>query len=304
MTLFTIPAGWTGLVGAKIFLQVHPEATVVILDEAASVGGTWASKRLYPGLLSNNLLGTFEYPDFPMKPGDFPVRQGRHIPGEVVHDYLVKYTERFGLEPLIRYKTRVTKASYDDQTSTWVLNVEKVDAGEPYTVTANKVIIATGLRNEPFVPYIPGSEAFQAPLFHQKQLSQYADALSSSRSRVTVYGGAKSAYDAVYLFASQGIKVDWVIRSSGMGPMWMIPPYVLPFKMWAEKLVNMRFVTWMSPCIWGDADGYLRIRKWLHGTWLGRKLVDCFWWVLDNDICTFNNYDAHPETRKLKPWSS
>lgn len=298
------PTGWTGLVGAKIFLQVHPEAKVVIIDESASVGGTWALERLYPGLVSNNLLGTFEYPDFPMKPGDFPVRQGQHIPGEVLHDYLVKYTERFGLKPLIRFKTRVTKASYDDRTSTWTLNVENVDTGEPYTVIADKVIIATGLTNEPFVPYIPGSEVFQAPLLHQKQLSQYADALSASCSSVTVYGGAKSAHDVVYLFASQGIKVDWVIRSSGMGPVWMIPPYVMPFKVWAEKLINTRIVTWMSPCIWGDADGYSRIRKWLHGTWLGRKVVDAFWWLLNNDIYTLNKYDAHPETRKLKPWSS
>jgi cation diffusion facilitator CzcD-associated flavoprotein CzcO len=283
---------------------VHREAKAVILDESASIGGTWTSERLYPGLKSNNQLGTFEYPDFPMKTGEFPVRQGQHIPGEVLHDYLVKFATHFGLEKLIRYKTRVTKASYDDQTGTWSLTVEPVDKAKPYTIIATKVIIATGLTSDPFIPYIPGSEVFHAPILHQKQLSPYTDALlSSSRSNITVYGSAKSAYDTVYLFASQGIKVHWVIRSSGMGPAWMIPPFVTPFKMLAEKLVNMRIMTWMSPCIWGDADGYVRIRKWLHGTWLGRKIVDGFWWVLTNDIYTLNKYDAHPETRKLKPWS-
>ena len=74
------------------------EARVFIVDGAASVGGTWALERLYPGLDSNNLLGTFEYPDFPMTPGDFLVRQGRHIPDEVLHDYLVKYTKHFGFD--------------------------------------------------------------------------------------------------------------------------------------------------------------------------------------------------------------
>jgi len=240
-----------------------------------------------------------------MKPSDFPVRQGRHIPGEVLHNYLVKFATDFGLDKLIRCKVRVTKASYDDQTDTWSLNVETADEGEPYTIIAKKVIIATGLTNEPFVPYITGSEAFQAPILHQKLLSQYTKALlSSSNSNVTVYGSAKSAYDAVYLFASQGVKVNWVIRSSGMGPAWMMPPHVSPFKMWAEKVISMRIVTWMSPCIWGDADGYVKIRKWLHGTWLGRKIVDGFWWVLANDVCNLNKYDAHPETRKLKPRNS
>jgi cation diffusion facilitator CzcD-associated flavoprotein CzcO len=239
-----------------------------------------------------------------MKQGDFPVHPGQHIPGDVLHDYLVKYTEHFGVSKLIRYNTRVTKASYDDETNTWTLNAEKVN-GEVYTVVAEKVIIATGLTSEPLVPYIRGSETFEAPIFHHKQLPQHADTLSSSSpSSVTVLGSAKSAYDAVYLFASKGIKVHWVIRSSGMGPTWMMPPYVTPFKRWAEKLISMRLMTWMSPCIWGDADGYVRIRKWLHGTWLGRKIVGGFWWVLSNDVSTLNKYDAHPETRKLKPWAS
>jgi cation diffusion facilitator CzcD-associated flavoprotein CzcO len=64
---------------------LHSDAKTVILDEAASVGGTRALERLYPGLDSNNLLGTFEYPEFPMKPGEFPVRQDQHIPGEVLY---------------------------------------------------------------------------------------------------------------------------------------------------------------------------------------------------------------------------
>jgi cation diffusion facilitator CzcD-associated flavoprotein CzcO len=240
-----------------------------------------------------------------MKPEDFPVRQRQHIPGEVLHNYLVEYARHFGFEKSIRCKTRVTKASYDGQTCTWALNVEKVDGGETSTVVAKKVIIATGLTSEPFVPYIRGSETFGAPNFHQKQLSKHADALlSSSPSSVTVLGSAKSAYDAVYLFASKGVQVHWVIRSSGMGPIWMIPPFVSSFKRWAQKLMTMRIVTWMSPCIWGDADGYVRIRNWLHGTWLGRKIVDGFWWTFGNDICTLNKYDAHPETKKLKPWAS
>jgi cation diffusion facilitator CzcD-associated flavoprotein CzcO len=240
-----------------------------------------------------------------MKPGDFPVREGEHIPGDVLHDYLDRFTKHFGFDKYIRYNSRVTTATYDDQKSTWALNVEKLDGGGTHTVVANKVMMATGLTNEEFIPSIRGSEAFQAPLFHNKDLPQHTDALSSpSLSSVTVYGSAKSAYDAVYLFASQGIKVHWVIRASGMGPTWMMPPYVTPFKRWAEQLVAMRGMSWMSPCIWGDADGYVRIRRWLHGTWLGRKVVDGFWWLLENDICTLNKFDAHPETQKLRPWSS
>ena len=84
----------------------------------------------------------------------------------------------------------------------------------------------------------------------------------------------------------------------------MAPPYVTPLKRWLEKLVNTRFLTWFSPCIWGSADGYTGIRNFLHGTAFGRKIVDTFWNVLGNDVLTINGYDKHPETKKLKPWSN
>ena len=101
-----MPIGWAGLVGAKTFLQVHPEAKAVILDESATLGGTWALERLYPGLKSNNLLGTFEFPDFPMRPDDFPVRQGQHIPGEVCR-YLEMHLEMNASAQCVGYSEAV-----------------------------------------------------------------------------------------------------------------------------------------------------------------------------------------------------
>ena len=82
----------------------------------------------------------------------------------------------------------------------------------------------------------------------------------------------------------------------------MAPPYVTPLKRWLEKLVHTRFLTWLSPCVWGDADGYTSIRRFLHGTAVGRFIVDTFWGILGGDVVTLNKYDAHPETAKLKPW--
>lgn len=58
----------------------------------------------------------------------------------------------------------------------------------------------------------------------------------------------------------------------------------------------------MSPCAWGTADGYGTIRHLLHGTAIGRRIVDWFWGMVGSDVVGANNYDAHPETAKLKPW--
>lgn len=44
------------------------------------------------------------------------------------------------------------------------------------------------------------------------------------------------------------------------------------------------------------------IRNLLHGTALGRKLVDTFWSILGGDVMALCKFDSHPETAKLKPW--
>lgn len=60
-------------------------------------------------------------------------------------------------------------------------------------------------------------------------------------------------------------------------------------------------MTWLSPCIWGAEDGHPWIRRFLHGTWLGRLVVKSFWSLLAYDVLSRGGYDKHPETKKLKP---
>ena len=60
-------------------------------------------------------------------------------------------------------------------------------------------------------------------------------------------------------------------------------------------------MTWFSPCIWGDADGYPGIRNFYHGTRIGRGIVNTFWSILGNDVLTLMKFDSHPKLAKLKP---
>lgn len=83
----------------------------------------------------------------------------------------------------------------------------------------------------------------------------------------------------------------------------MAPPYVTPLKKWLEKLAHTRMLTWFSPCSWGNADGYEKTRSFYHGSFIGRAIVNKFWSILQGDVITLNQYDSHPETAKLKPWS-
>ncbi|EPS36892.1 hypothetical protein H072_9554 [Dactylellina haptotyla CBS 200.50] len=300
-----VGAGWYGLCAAKTYLQVHPETNLVVLEEAATAGGVWAKHRLYPGLKSNNQyglydpnLGTYEYPDFPMKP--FGVEPATHIPGEVVHEYLVAYATKFNVFDKIRFNSRLGSAEYKEDDNQWLLTIGS-EGGAPKTLLTDKLIMATGITSEPFLPTFKGSETFGAPLFHAKDLLQHSEELLKNAKNVTVFGGSKSAWDAVYLFASKGIKVNWVVRSKGTGFCWMAPPKVTPAKKWIEKLVTTRFLCWFSPCIWDEADGYAGVRNFMHGTAIGRGIVDTFFGILGGDVATLNGYDKHPETKKMKP---
>ncbi|KAF2090946.1 dimethylaniline monooxygenase (N-oxide forming) [Saccharata proteae CBS 121410] len=301
LDLVVIGAGWYGLAAAKTYLQIHPEERTVILDGNASVGGVWAKERIYPGLKSNNMLGTYEYSDFPMETEAFGVKPGEHIPGEVLHRYLTSYAEYFGLHRLIQFNTRVVAVERAEDDAGWIVTSKTGDEDEKQ-VLAKKLIVATGLTSEPNVPELPGSEVFGAPIFHMKDFRENEETISSA-DNVTVIGGGKSAWDAAYAYASQGVHVDMIIRESGKGPAWMAPPYVTPFKKWLEKLVHTRFMTWFSPCVWGKEDGHSKIRRFLHKTWFGRKIVKFFWKMLGKDVLDANAYDSDPEVQKLKPWS-
>ncbi|RAH48846.1 flavin-binding monooxygenase-like protein [Aspergillus brunneoviolaceus CBS 621.78] len=318
-----IGAGWSGLAALKTYHQVHPNASILLLETADTVGGVWAQHRLYEGLKSNNMRGTYEFSDFPLD-DSYGVAPGEHLPGAVIQKYLTDFAEHFHLTPHIHLRRRVRTIQHEPDT-TWTLTVDHLDPETPDAITetstlhTSKLILATGITSQPYLPDFPGQEQFTPPLFHIKDLRHYQDQIfappppaisppedTNTNESIVIFGGTKSAWDAVYAAATTTpYQVDWIIRSTGHGPVWMAPPYVTPLKKWLEKLVTTRLLTWFSPCIWGAAgDGCSTVRRLLHGTWLGRKVVDAFWWVLGNDVLTLNNYAAHPETRKLVPWIS
>ncbi|OWP00176.1 hypothetical protein B2J93_5746 [Marssonina coronariae] len=295
--LVVVGAGWFGLAAAKTYLQVHPDSNMILLEAECSVGGVWSKGRLDPTLKSNNMVGTYENPDFPMDETVWGVKPGQHIPARVIHDYLTAFAERFGVLKRTRFNSRVESIERGEKGG-WRLTTRSGGGG---VIATKRLILATGMTSQAFLPKFKGHDKFERPLFHSADFLKHRETLDTSKG-VAVLGGNKSAWDAVYAYAMQGIHVDWIIRESGHGSCWISPPYVTPFKRWLEKLIHTRPLTWMSPCIWGAADGHGTIRSWLHGTAIGRFFVDRFWAILGADIVHLMQYDAHPETAKLKPW--
>lgn len=209
--------GIFGLAAAKAFRQMNPGKSFAIFESGSSLGGVWAKERLYPGLATNNMLGTYEYPDFPMDSETFGIKPGEHPSGEIVHAYLTKYAEKFGIMDMIRFECSVASAEHQEgDEGGWILTVQKKD-GATQRILARKLIMATGMTSEPFLPHIEGQEQFGAPIFHSKDFLKHADTLETAKT-VTVLGGTKSAWDVVYAYASKGVKVNWVIRGRAFPP--------------------------------------------------------------------------------------
>ncbi|OHE94070.1 hypothetical protein CORC01_10645 [Colletotrichum orchidophilum] len=295
-----VGAGWFGLAAAKAYSQLHPTANLAVLEAAESCGGTWSKNRLYPGLKSNNMIGTYEYPDFPMSEAAYGVKPNNHIPGAVLHRYLTDFAKHFGFFERIQFNTAVTLVERNGKTG-WRLSVAS-PAGE-HIIQTEKLILATGLTSTPNLPSYKGSETFSGPLFHAKDFCKKAPELIHVKNAVVV-GGAKSAFDVAYALVQDGAEVDLIIRPNGHGPVWIAPPFVTPFKKRLDQLLNIRWMSWFSPCPWGGEDGYSSVRQFLHGTTFGRFIVDSFWKVLGGDVLSANAYDSHPELQKLKPWHS
>ena len=270
-----------------------------MLESSGSCGGTWADDRIYPGLNSNNLHGTYEYPDFPMDPKIYGVQPGEHIPGGVLHKYLTDFAKRFGIfnRTLFRCRVNSIELGLDDN---WKLQISSPDSKEP--IRTSKIILATDLTSTPNFPQFPGVEKFKGPYFHAKDFCRNEETVKTAET-VVVVGGAKSAYNVAYAYGDAGAHVDMVIRPDGQGPVWISHPYI-DFGLRLEKLLHVRFLTCFSPCPWGDTAGYGGIRNWLHGTRIGRWLVDKFWATLAGGVVAANGYTSHPETRKLQPWDN
>lgn len=288
------------MVAAKTFLDVYPTATVNILEAASSLGGVWAQDRLYRGLKSNNMAGTYEYSDFPMLEAMFGVRNGQHIPGEVVNKYLEAYAQKFNIKSRIRFSAKADTIE-KESTGHWRVSASSKTITNGFEISARKLILATGLATEAVIPVIPGQSSFGKPFLHCKDLGKHHQLYVTSKS-VAILGGSKSAWDAAYTFARLGTKVHWIMGTSGHGPACMAPPIVKPFNLWLEKIACTRFCAWLSPCIWGGRDGFQWIRHFWERTTIGKWVADRLWRFFERYTVPARIYNETLDIQKLKPW--
>lgn len=227
-----IGAGWAGLVAAKTFvfpafletslihcryLEIDPKIQLTIFDAERHLGGVWNKDRCFPGFLADSPTGLYDYSDLPMRDA-IGTKDWTDLRGDQVYEYLKTYAEKFSLVERMRLGTRVSRISRHLDKKAWDIEIE----GSKEVLTFEKVIVAAGLCSKPHWPNL-SVEEFSGLLLHSKDIGLHHQELTSEKIQsVTVYGGCKSAVDAIILCLDAGKKVNWVIRDTGNGPGMMV----------------------------------------------------------------------------------
>lgn len=302
--LVVIGAGIYGLTTASTYHRLHPDANILIVDSAPHIGGPWAPYRIFPGLVTNNLWGMYEHPDFPMGEARFGVKKGEHVPAAKMLEYIEAMVEWSGIGDFVQLNTKVDVI--EKKEAAWTLQCTTKTEAETKTfaIHTKQLVISVGTTNKTYMPNFSTSPDFTPPIVHSKDFPSQFSQIAKPYRHTLIIGSGKSAWDVAYACASQPTSTASIlIRPSGNGPNYLAPTHVTPFKLWLEKLVFTRFFGFMSPCPWAETAGIEGwLRSFFHETWLGRKVTAAFWNVLGEDVVTLNKLDGHPETKKLRPW--
>jgi len=165
-----------------------------VYETGGGVGGTWYWNR-YPGARSDSdsyvycysfdrdLLQEWEWSE-------------RYPEQHEIRAYLEHVTERYDLAKDIRFETRVTAATFDEEAGAWTV---ETDTGE--RVTARFVITAVGALSAANTPAFAGVDAFRGASYHTGRWPH--EGVDFSGLRVGVIGTGASAVQAIPLIAQE-----------------------------------------------------------------------------------------------------
>ncbi|MDW4572172.1 NAD(P)/FAD-dependent oxidoreductase [Microbacterium sp. M3] len=217
-----VGAGIAGI-GMASALRRAGRDDFVVLERAASVGGTWRDNT-YPGVacdVPSHLYGFAAHPN--------PSWSGTYARGAEIHAYLDHVVDAEGIRDRVRLRTAMQRAEWDAEHEVWRIHLgtavswpetpegsdtDAAPAGE--VILADALVLACGRLTEPSIPRIAGLETFPGPLFHSARWDHSADLAGA---RVGVVGTGASAIQIVPALARTAAHVTLLQRT----PAWIVP---------------------------------------------------------------------------------
>ncbi|WRT69903.1 uncharacterized protein IL334_006894 [Kwoniella shivajii] len=215
MHIAIVGAGYSGLVTASTLISFGH--TVVIFDSAPDVGGVWSATRYYPGLKAQNTKDTYCFSTLPM-----PEEYSLHPDGQQVQAYLETFVRKNGLDKEGRLKLNVEVVQAEKGDSGWIIQIRSKQDDQTKSYFFDYLICATGIFNQPHIPYLRGANDFVAAGGVILHSSNFHHLSSIKDKNVVVVGYGKSACDAAVSVATSAKSVTIVARNI----IWKLPTYV------------------------------------------------------------------------------
>ncbi|KAK9777735.1 putative FAD/NAD(P)-binding domain-containing protein [Seiridium cardinale] len=185
----------------------------MIFERSATLGGTFASSAVYPGMhltVSNWFMAFSDFPD--------PTRL-HYSSAEEYLRYLHSYCGHFRLEKYINYNSEVCDATLENGNH-WSLRIRQT--GNILQMQADALIVATGNGQVPRMD-TPEVIGFQGRVIHSSQYNDdFKREVAEKKSHVLIVGAGESSADisAELSELSPHITV-WVRRAPLFGPRYL-----------------------------------------------------------------------------------
>jgi cation diffusion facilitator CzcD-associated flavoprotein CzcO len=199
-----VGAGISGIGSAYHLKAQLPGTTFVILEAQESFGGTWLTHR-YPGIRSDSDLHTFGY--------RFKAWTSAPIAtAEEIRSYMGEVIAENEFEQHIRYRHKISSASWSSKTNRWTIEAVKTDTGEPARFTASFLWMCQGYyrHSEGYTPQWQGMETFKGRIVHPQR---WPDDLEVEGKNVVVIGSGATAATLIPAIADECGHVTMLQRS-------------------------------------------------------------------------------------------
>ncbi len=203
-----IGAGVSGLYQLHRLREVGLSAIVV--EAGSDVGGTWYWNR-YPGARFDSESYTYTYSFSEELLEEWSWSEHFAAQPETLR-YLGFVADKFDLRRDIRFDTRVSAATWDDDTMRWVVVAE-----DGFRVEARYLITAMGPLSAPVMPIIDGIDSFEGESFHTARWPH--EAVSFEGKRVGVIGTGATGVQVIQEVAKTVGRLTVFQRS----PNWCAP---------------------------------------------------------------------------------
>jgi cation diffusion facilitator CzcD-associated flavoprotein CzcO len=205
-----VGAGISGVGAAYHLTQQTPDRSFVVLDALEDFGGTWRTHR-YPGIRSDSDLYTFGYRFKPWTSA--PIASG-----EEILKYMGEVIEENDLARHIRYRHKITSASWSSQTNLWTVEATRTDTGEVRRFTAGFLWMCQGYYRhaQGYTPEWAGMDTFKGRIVHPQT---WPEDLDYKGKKVVLIGSGATAATLIPAIADETAHITMLQRS----PTYFVP---------------------------------------------------------------------------------